>query len=119
MTAAPVRVSVALKTYDLTDGSTLLFGTAPTTTVGTKQVLWMGNTFRDGLLKYTGSDNDRDPILVRVGGTTPNSTVSGYWLEDATMDGVVKYTGASNDRDPILVNVGATVPTNTRAEQLP
>ena len=28
----------------------------------------------DGAVKYTGSANDRDPILVNIGSTTPNST---------------------------------------------
>ena len=63
--------------------------------------------------------NDRDPILVAVGGTVPTATVSGYLPTDVNMDGRVKYTGSVNDRDPILVNVGGTVPTNTRVEQLP
>lgn len=27
----------------------------------------------DGVVKYTGSGNDRDPILVNVGSTTPNN----------------------------------------------
>ncbi len=81
--------------------------------------MWMGNVFRDGQLKYIGTDNDRDPVLLRVGGTTPNNTVTGYWLEDATLDGVVKYIGVGNDRDPMLVNVGSTIPNNVRLEQLP
>jgi hypothetical protein len=28
----------------------------------------------DGVTKYTGTSNDRDPILVNVGSTTPNNT---------------------------------------------
>ena len=27
-----------------------------------------------GVVKYTGSSNDRDPILVNVGGSIPNNT---------------------------------------------
>ncbi len=83
------------------------------------QVLWAGNTVRDGALKYTGSGNDRDAILVEVGGSTPNNTAIGYAVADVTMDGIIKYTGAGNDRDPILVNVGSTTPNSTRTEQLP
>jgi hypothetical protein len=88
-------------------------------TIGSVNALWMGEVVRDGGLKYTGSGNDRDPILVRVGSTTPNNTVSGYFPEDCTLSGTVRYTGSGNDRDPILVNVGSTVPTNVRVEQLP
>ena len=119
MTADPVRVSVAVKSYDLTDGSHPLYGVEAAKSVNGLSVLWMGNALRDASLLYTGSGNDRDPILVRVGGTTPNNTVPGYHPEDATMDGVVKYTGPANDRDPILVNVGSTTPNNVRTEQLP
>ena len=74
---------------------------------------------RDTSLRYTGSGNDRDPILVAVGSTTPNNTAPGYLPADVNLDGTVKYTGSANDRDPILVNVGSTTPNNTRTEQLP
>ena len=83
------------------------------------QVLWCGNSRLDNSVKYTGSNNDRDPIVVFVGGTTPNNTVGGYRPEDVNMDGTMKYTGSGNDRDPILVGVGSTVPNNVRVEQLP
>lgn len=119
MTAAPVRVSVAPRSYDLSNGSVALFGVEPTKQVGTRRTLWSGNTLGDEVLRYTGSGNDRDPILVRVGGALPTATTTGYHNEDVGMDGTVRYVGAQNDRDPILLNVGGSVPTNTRAEQLP
>ena len=28
----------------------------------------------DGVMKYAGSNNDRDPILVNIGGTIPTNT---------------------------------------------
>lgn len=104
---------------DFTTSATATYGTGARKTVGASEVMWMGNVTGDGFIKYTGSGNDRDPILVRVGSTTPNNTVIGYYLEDTNIDGTVKYTGGANDRDPILVNVGSTVPTNTKVEQLP
>ncbi|HEY0977396.1 MAG TPA: hypothetical protein VGE21_07990, partial [Flavobacteriales bacterium] len=87
--------------------------------VGGVRLCWAGNARRDNLLKYTGTNNDRDPILVRVGGVVPTATVNGYFLEDVNMNGQVKYTGTANDRDPILMNVGGVVPTATLSEQLP
>ena len=119
MTAAPLTLSTATTTIDFTSLATSTYGTQALKTIGGENALWMGNVLRDGGLKYTGSGNDRDPILVRVGSTVPNNTVNGYFIEDCTLDGVVKYTGSQNDRDPILVNVGSTVPTNVRVEQLP
>ncbi len=119
MTADPVRVSVALRSYDLTDGSYPLFGVDPAKNSAGLNLLWSGNAQPDASLRYTGSSNDRDPILVRVGSTSPNNAAPGYWIEDSNLDGSVKYTGTANDRDPILVNVGATTPNSTRMEQLP
>ena len=119
MTAAPVRVSLAVKDLDLSDGSIALFGTAATTQVGSVEVLWMGNALSDDALKYVGAENDRDPILLRIGSTSPNSIVAGYWPEDLNMDGYVRYTGQGNDRDAILLNIGSTVPSNIRLEQIP
>lgn len=82
-------------------------------------LLWSGDTNFDGELKYVGAGNDRDPILLRVGGTTPNGTVIGYFNEDVTLNGISQYVGSFNDRDPILQNVGGLVPTATRTQQLP
>ncbi|MFN3875393.1 MAG: hypothetical protein ACK4L7_05740, partial [Flavobacteriales bacterium] len=78
-----------------------------------------GDATFNGVLKYVGEGNDRDPILVRIGGTVPTAAVSGYHPEDVNIDGVVKYVGEGNDRDPILLNIGGSLPTNTRSGQLP
>ena len=117
MTATAIALSNTPVLIDLTTANT--YGTNATKTVSGTHVLWCGNTVRDGALKYTGSGNDRDGILVVVGGTTPNNTAIGYAVGDVTMDGTIKYTGANNDRDPILVNVGSAQPNNIRGEQLP
>jgi hypothetical protein len=123
MTAAPVTLGASPITIDFRSTGFSTYGSQAQKQIGGSMVLWTGNSFLDSspadLLKYTGTNNDRDPILVRIGNAVPNYTVAGYWSEDMNLDGVVKYTGNVNDRDPILVNVGGLVPTNTRAEQLP
>ena len=119
MASANVALTTAPTSVDLSLPATAAYGSEGRKTVGARTVLWAGNALRDAVLRYTGGDNDRDPILVRVGGAVPTNTVAGYWPEDVNLDGVVKYTGPANDRDPILVNIGGTVPTSTRAEQLP
>ena len=120
MTASPVALSGTPANIDFSLPSTATFGTAAQKTIGAKTLLWAGDVTGDRELKYTGSSNDRDPILVAVGSTTPNSILSGqYDRKDVNMDGTVKYTGSANDRDPILVNVGSTTPNNTRTEQVP
>ncbi|MCB0790181.1 MAG: hypothetical protein H6595_03025 [Flavobacteriales bacterium] len=119
MTANTIALSTTPTVLDLTNGSVATYGTNAQKTSGAVRLLWAGNVVPDGSLKYAGASNDRDPILVRIGGTVPTATANGYYPEDVTLDGVVKYAGASNDRDPILVNVGGTVPTATRVQQLP
>ena len=119
MTANAIALTATSTAVDFTDQALALHGTEPTRIVGTKRTLWSGNTIRDSDLRYTGAVNDRDPILVIIGGSIPTNTVSGYRMEDVTLDGVTKYTGAANDRDPILVNIGGSVPTAVRVEQLP
>ncbi len=119
MTAAPVALNGPAATVDFTLGTTPTWGTAARTPMAGVMALWMGNAFIDEAVKYTGIDNDRDEVLLRVGGTVPTAVANGYWPEDCTMDGEVKYTGLFNDRDPILLNIGGAVPTAIRQEQLP
>lgn len=119
MTAAPVALSTSNPSIDFSLPTTLTFGTEAQKTAGARTTLWAGNASVDAMLMYTGSHNDRDPILMKVGSTTPNNSVAGYWREDVNLDGVVRYTGAANDRDPILINVGSTTPNGVRIQQLP
>ncbi len=119
MTQTIRALSSTATTIDLRTSATATCGTEARKTIGTAQALWAGNVWLDATLKYTGSNNDRDPILQAVGGAVPTATITGYRTEDTDLSGVVKYTGALNDRDPILANIGGAVPTNTRTEQLP
>ncbi len=105
---------------DLTLPTTLTYGTAAQKTLPNgKRALWSGNVVPDAVIMYTGANNDRDPILDRIGGVVPTASVTGYHREDTNLDGVVRYTGANNDRDLILISVGGVVPTATRQQQLP
>lgn len=119
MTSTTRALSGTATAVDFTLPATTTYGTEARKDLGGVQLMWAGNCTGDNLLRYVGDPNDRDPILVRVGGSVPTNTVAGYYREDVNMDGVVRYVGDPNDRDPILVNVGGTVPTNTRVEQLP
>lgn len=120
MTANAVTLSASATTIDFTNPGLPTYGANAQKAVGTRMVLWAGDASGDGQLKYTGTGNDRDPMLTAVGGTTPNNVVNAtYDRRDTNLDGTIKYTGANNDRDVILTNVGSTVPTNTRTQQLP
>jgi hypothetical protein len=119
MTASAVALGATSTTVNFRGTTLATYGTEAQKTIGTVRTLWAGNTTGDGVLKYTGSGNDRDPILTRVGSSTPNGVAAGYWPEDVTLNGQVRYAGAGNDRDPILVNVGSTTPNGVRVQQLP
>jgi hypothetical protein len=133
MTATAHNLTNSPTTFDFRSSTLPLWGTNATRSAFSTRLLWAGNSnepyswstdlgwgqWGTRAIKYTGADNDRDPILTRIGGTIPTSTMNGYYNEDVNMDGVVKYTGANNDRDIILQTIGGTVPTAVRLEQLP
>lgn len=119
MTLAPVPIGTGATTADLTTGAQALHVPDAQAQQAGQHLLRQGDVNGDGRVKYTGADNDRDPILVAVGGTVPTNTVSGYLPTDVNLDGTVKYTGANNDRDPILITVGGNVPTAVRSQPLP
>lgn len=120
-TAAPVHITQPgeLISVDFTATDHVTYGENSTVLTGPLYCMWSGDANGDGELKYTGTGNDRDPLLIAVGGSTPNNTIGGYRREDINMDGIVKYIGSNNDRDPILLNIGGTTPNNVRSAQLP
>jgi hypothetical protein len=120
MTAANTNLGSTTTVIDLRTGGTVCYGTnARKDLGGGVMALWAGNVRRDGQVLYTGLNNDRDPILVVIGGVVPTNVSAGYYQEDVNLSGVVKYAGSENDRDIILVNIGGAIPTNSIQEQLP
>jgi hypothetical protein len=120
MSGTSVLLNAYQRSIDFTSPALGTYGTdALATLTNGRKAFWTGNVLRDGLLKYVGISNDRDPILSVVGAGTPTNIVSGYQQADVTLDGLVKYTGVANDRDPIIVNLGGNTPNVVRTEQLP
>ncbi len=117
-TQSSVALGASSTAVDLSNGSVALYGTNPVQVAGSYRALWAGNVNPDASVSYLGGANDRDPILVRVGGAVPTATTVGYFLEDVNLDGLVKYNGAGNDRDQVLTTIGGSVPTVVRTEQL-
>ncbi len=116
---AAVALGTGTNTFDLTTGSHALHVPAAQVQRDGRHLLWQGDVNGDATVKYTGTANDRDPVLLAIGGTVPTNTTIGYLPTDVNLDGTVKYTGARNDRDPILLTVGGTVPTAVRTQPLP
>ena len=125
MTGTSYSLGVSTTAIDLTSAATSTYGTeARKTHDNGSMQLWSGNTNADHRLRYSGSGNDRDPIIqmiyLNIASPSPTSVVQDvYSSNDVNLDGDVKYAGSANDRDPILVNIGGTVTTATRFEQLP
>lgn len=119
MSNGTVTIGSAAGSIDFTNAATATYGSDAQRTVGSVRTLWTGDCSSDGEILYSGGGNDRDLILVRIGGSIPTNSVTGYLREDVNLDGSVLYTGGGNDRDLILQAIGGVVPTNNRAEQLP
>ena len=119
-TAQPLTLGAGETLLDLPWPGTPTHGLQPQALLANgRRALWSGNVRCDEVVRYTGFANDRDPILVDVGGIDPLGTAQGYRQADVNMDGVVKYTGMNNDRDAILQNVGGSTPAGQVFEQLP
>lgn len=121
MSSSYVPVNDDVLAIDFSLASTSVYGTNARKTVNDgRATLWCGDVTSNHVVKYTGSGNDANPILVAIGGTNPTNTLPGvYRNEDVNMNGVVKYTGSGNDRDRVLLTVGNSTPNNVRTEQVP
>lgn len=120
MSGTNLALSSTAITVDMRASATVCYGTNARKDLGSGAWgLWAGNSNMDGSLLYTGANNDRDPILVVIGGVVPTNVVTGYYLEDVNLSGEVKYTGSDNDRDLILQNIGGAIATNSQIQQLP
>ncbi len=68
-----------------------------------------GDVNKDGILKYSGPNNDRAPVLQYIinqsGSSSITTTVSGYRDEDINMDRIIKYSGPNNDPSLIIQNI--------------
>ncbi|HMN04544.1 MAG TPA: hypothetical protein PKD45_02365 [Flavobacteriales bacterium] len=119
MTQQPVPLAAAASLVDMAGGAVpLRGGLAATVQVAGQRAMWAGDVTGNGVVAYTGAGNDRDAVLVAIGGMNALAVTTGYRAEDVNMDGLVKYMGAGNDRDPILAVVGG-YPVALRAHYLP
>lgn len=82
--------------------------------------LWPGDVSFDGRVQYVGEGNDRDPILLGIGGNVPTNVITEVYAQpDVNLDSRLQYVGDGNDRDPILVAIGGSTPTHVREDFIP
>jgi hypothetical protein len=111
-----------LNEVDFTTTATALYGTNAAVEIEPGVVaLHMGNALPDNTISFTGSNNDKATIGVKV-----NSSVSlvntfvGYAFEDIDLNGVTAFTGSGNDKAKLGVKLNSSVNLlNTFTEQLP
>jgi len=106
-----------LTTYDFSDTVTNnIYGKAKKAMIqlgglgAGKYAMIAGDVNHDGMIVYSGSGNDRAPILTRLTALTGTPSISSFYPniylnEDVTMDGVLAYSGSGNDRAIILTNL--------------
>jgi hypothetical protein len=74
-----------------------------------KWAMIAGNVNADGMLRYNGEINDRDPIIKIIqdaGNTSINAVITNsYQNEDINMNNIIMYNGPENDRDIIVSNL--------------
>ena len=120
MTSRPHVLGNVVQTKNLMNGSTEVWQPDDAMkNIGGIRCLWAGDVNGDGRLTYTGPNNDRDPILTRIGGTVPTAVALGYHPDDTDLNARVSYTGAINDREVVLQNIGGNTPTSVRLHRLP
>ncbi|MBI1306685.1 MAG: hypothetical protein GC181_08735 [Bacteroidetes bacterium] len=118
-TASPVNLDVTATTVDFTDTSGVdLYGTDAVKIVNGRQLMWPGDAGDNGQVKYNGSVNDKNSVLLKVGLGNPNGIITAYDKADVNLDGNVKYNGGNNDKNIILQTVGLGNLNNTKTEQI-
>lgn len=119
LTQAAVVLGPGLTQIDLSGGALALHVPNARVERNGRYLLWAGDATGDGIVRYSGAQNDRDPMLLSIGSLVPTAVMNGYLPEDVNLDGTVKYAGARNDRDVILQTIGGSIPTDVRAQPLP
>ena len=74
MTSTPLSANGV--TVDYSTLSVQFYGTLAQANDATRRALWCGNVTTDNTVRYTGSNNDRDPVLTAIGGVIPTNTTA-------------------------------------------
>ncbi len=70
------------------------------------RMLWAGDANGDGVVKFSGANNDKNVVLGVVGLNNVTNVVSGYNIADVNLSGTTTFSGVSNDKNLVLATVG-------------
>ena len=110
MSSVPIVIPAAGTSYDFTDLANVFGQGAIEIDPGVFGMI-AGDVNQDGMIKYSGPNNDRGPILAFLYDNVPppafiNSTLSdGYWFYDTDLLNDIAYIGSPNDRSVIIANI--------------
>ncbi len=112
MTELPVDISSQIL-LDFSDTNTVKpFGGATQAQIELEPGIWgmiCGDINQDGILKFSGPDNDRMKIIQLItnvsGSTNITKVINGYYFEDLDLNSEVKYSGPGNDGSIIIRNI--------------
>jgi hypothetical protein len=125
MSMNPISINgCTTSSIDFTNGNVDINPTiinTPRKLVGNTYTLWSADVKSNKNVKYNGISNDKDPVLIILGGPAFLNTtlLNVYRSEDANMDGKVRYNNSDNDRITILNNVGVSTPNNVINQHIP
>jgi hypothetical protein len=104
MTATPAVVARTTNIFNFTNGTTPTYGTnAMMQTQPGVFAMWAGDVNADGMVYYISPNNDRDAMLLILGGNQ-FGFITTYNGGDVNMDAQTYYISPGNDRDWLLFN---------------
>lgn len=103
MSNTAITQTSGVYTYDFTTAANKAYGTNAQVQLKTGVYgLYAGDVNADGVVKYTGANNDRVVVFNAINGNSSLlNTILGYSYSDVDLSGSAKYTGSGND--PVLI----------------
>nr|WP_321248242.1 fibronectin type III domain-containing protein [uncultured Psychroserpens sp.] len=94
---------------DFQSGAMTSFGTNGQTSVSGIFTLWAGNVNDDGVIRFSGNNNDTNALkaFILANAALPLITfpVNGYYNSDIDLNGITKFSGADNDSNFIKASI--------------
>lgn len=121
MSASALALTTVSQVYDFTTAQSQAYGTNALKNLGGTGVFGMyaGDINNDGIIAYSGPDNDRAGVYLKIGGANVDDFVSGYLNEDVNLNGIVSYNNSGNDRAVIYQSIGGGNPADIITSQVP
>ena len=119
----PIRTPIALNTksptpYDFSTSMSQAYNNPGVTTNGpmnlitgtnTKHVMISGNVNGNINIRYFGPQNDKDALLIQLGGNSSAVLNNQYSTADLNLNGSIRYFGPQNDINLLILGLGGNI----------